>query len=302
MLDELLQKGYGLGSGISLFIAVNICGAFLMAGFSAEHINVGEGKDNFEYEGCIFALLHNVFSKQNKLAGVLSAFSRLNGPNIYRLIVTIGLVFGAVYVQQYRLEIKLSSRKMRGFRQPYPIKLIYASNICLIVYSVVVANIYNFSQITSSFFPGNFLFGIIGKWGKDNNFNKAPTGGFAYYLSPNHGLANALMDPFHTAIYAVFLLFICVQVSKLWIDISGNNAKDVAKQFSDQELSIEGMREESMSKLLNNYIPTAAGLGGAVLAAMCIGGDLVGVCGSGVGVMLAVTICYQYFEEFAREQ
>jgi protein transport protein SEC61 subunit alpha len=62
------------------------------------------------------------------------------------------------------------------------------------------------------------------------------------------------------------------------------------------------MREESMSKLLNNYIPTAAGLGGAVLAGMAVSGDLVGVCGSGVGVMLAVTICYQYFEEFAREQ
>jgi protein transport protein SEC61 subunit alpha len=25
LLDELLQKGYGLGSGISLFIATNIC-------------------------------------------------------------------------------------------------------------------------------------------------------------------------------------------------------------------------------------------------------------------------------------
>lgn len=25
MLDEVLQKGYGLGSGISLFIATNIC-------------------------------------------------------------------------------------------------------------------------------------------------------------------------------------------------------------------------------------------------------------------------------------
>lgn len=24
-LDEMLQKGYGLGSGVSLFIAVNIC-------------------------------------------------------------------------------------------------------------------------------------------------------------------------------------------------------------------------------------------------------------------------------------
>jgi protein transport protein SEC61 subunit alpha len=25
LLDELLQKGYGLGSGISLFMATNIC-------------------------------------------------------------------------------------------------------------------------------------------------------------------------------------------------------------------------------------------------------------------------------------
>ena len=25
LLDDMLQKGYGLGSGVSLFIAVNIC-------------------------------------------------------------------------------------------------------------------------------------------------------------------------------------------------------------------------------------------------------------------------------------
>jgi len=57
-----------------------------------------------------------------------------------------------------------------------------------------------------------------------------------------------------------------------------------------------------MMKVLKLYIPPAAALGGAVLAGMCIAGDIVGVCGSGVGVILAVTICYQYFEEFAREQ
>lgn len=50
------------------------------------------------------------------------------------------------------------------------------------------------------------------------------------------------------------------------------------------------MREESMVKLLNNYIPTAAGLGGVALCVMSIAGDAVGVCGSGIGVMLAVTI------------
>jgi protein transport protein SEC61 subunit alpha len=34
LLDELLQKGYGLGSGISLFIATNICETILWRSFS----------------------------------------------------------------------------------------------------------------------------------------------------------------------------------------------------------------------------------------------------------------------------
>jgi len=34
MLDELLQKGYGLGSGISLFIATNICETIMWKSFS----------------------------------------------------------------------------------------------------------------------------------------------------------------------------------------------------------------------------------------------------------------------------
>jgi protein transport protein SEC61 subunit alpha len=32
-LDELLQKGYGLGSGISLFIATNICESIIWKAF-----------------------------------------------------------------------------------------------------------------------------------------------------------------------------------------------------------------------------------------------------------------------------
>lgn len=210
MLDELLAKGYGLGSGVSLFIATNICSSFLLAGFSSQHINAGEGKDNFEYEGAIFCLLHNIFTKKDKVAGVISALTRFDGPNVYRLLVTIALMLGAVWVQQYRVEIKLSSRKMRGFRQPYPIKLIYASNICLLVYCMIVGNVYIISQITCSYFPNNFIFGLIGKWGSDNDFNKRPTGGLAYYVTPNSGIITALMDPIGTVFYAALLIWISV--------------------------------------------------------------------------------------------
>ena len=43
--------------------------------------------------------------------------------------------------------MSLSSRKMRGFRQPYPIKLFYTSNIPIILQSAFVSNIYFFTQI-----------------------------------------------------------------------------------------------------------------------------------------------------------
>ncbi len=41
ILDELLQKGYGLGSGISVFIATNICESIIWRAFSPTTINTG---------------------------------------------------------------------------------------------------------------------------------------------------------------------------------------------------------------------------------------------------------------------
>ena len=42
LLDELLQKGYGLGSGISLFIATNVCETIVWKSFSPSTINTGQ--------------------------------------------------------------------------------------------------------------------------------------------------------------------------------------------------------------------------------------------------------------------
>ena len=44
LLDELLQKGYGLGSGISLFIATNICENIVWKAFSPTTYNTGRGE------------------------------------------------------------------------------------------------------------------------------------------------------------------------------------------------------------------------------------------------------------------
>lgn len=71
VLDELLQKGYGLGSGISLFIATNICENIVWKAFSPTTINTGRGT---EFEGALIALFHLLITRTDK---VLARFPRL---------------------------------------------------------------------------------------------------------------------------------------------------------------------------------------------------------------------------------
>lgn len=49
------------------------------------------------------------------------------------------------------------------------------------------------------------------------------------------------------------------------------------------------------------YIPIAAQLGGVLIGAIIVLADFTGAVGSGTGMLLAVTIIYQYYEMFARE-
>lgn len=96
LLDELLQKGYGLGSGISLFIATNICEVILWKSFSPITIRTEQGA---EFEGAIIALFHFLLTKQNKLNALQMAFYRQNAPNISNLLATVIVVLVVIYFQ-----------------------------------------------------------------------------------------------------------------------------------------------------------------------------------------------------------
>merc|ERR1712186_202942 len=87
-----------------------------------------------------------------------------------------------------------------------------------------------------------------------------------------------------------------------WIEVSGSSAKDVAKQLRDQQMVMKGHRDSSLAKELNRYIPTAAAFGGMCIGALTVVADFMGAIGSGTGILLAVTIIYQYFEIFVKEQ
>jgi protein transport protein SEC61 subunit alpha len=192
---------------------------------------------------------------------------------------------------------------VKGYKQPYPIKLFYTSNIPIILQTAFVSNLYFFSQILAKKFRGNFLVNLLGKWQEyDMAGHSAPVGGLAYYISPPRDFVDIIRDPFHTLFYILFVLGSCALFSKIWIGVSGSSARDVAKQLMDQDMIIEGMREESMVRYLNRYIPTAAAFGGMCIGALSIFADFMGAIGSGTGILLAVTIIYQYFEMIAKEK
>ncbi|KAG0229885.1 translocon subunit [Actinomortierella wolfii] len=106
LLDELLQKGYGLGSGISLFIATNVCETILWKALSPTTYNVGNGP---EFEGALIALFHLLFTRSNKTRALKEAFYRQNLPNVMNLLATV-LIFGIViYLQGFRVELPVKS-------------------------------------------------------------------------------------------------------------------------------------------------------------------------------------------------
>ncbi|THU49737.1 hypothetical protein C4D60_Mb06t12690 [Musa balbisiana] len=122
----------------------------------------------------------------------------------------------------------------------------------------------------------------------------------AYVLSGI--LADMAANPFHALFYIVFMLSACALFSKTWIEVSGSSARDVAKQLKEQQMVMPGHRESNLQKELNRYIPTAAAFGGMCIGALTVLADFMGAIGSGTGILLAVTIIYQYFETFEKER
>jgi len=302
LLDELLQKGYGLGSGISLFIATNICETIIWKAFSPTTINTGRGT---EFEGAVIALFHLLATRSDKMRALREAFYRQNLPNVMNLMATV-LVFAIViYFQGFRVDLPIKSARFRGDYRSYPIKLFYTSNIPIILQSALVSNLYIISQMLASRFQGNFFINLLGQWqdvaggGPSRSY---PIGGLCYYMSPPESFAAMYADPLHALLYIVFMLGSCAFFSKTWIEVSGSSAKDVAKQLKEQQMVMRGHRENSMIHELNRYIPTAAACGGLCIGCLSVFADFLGAIGSGTGILLAVTIIYQYFEIFVKEQ
>lgn len=302
LLDELLQNGWGMGSGTSLFIAVNICDTIIWKSVSLTTFNMGRGT---EFEGAIIAFVHLLTTRGDKARALKEALYRPHLPNIMNLLAT-GLVFIVVVVLQ-GFEVRLSTFTKEGHntQQPHAIKLFYTSSMPIILQTALMSNINFFSQILYRRFPSNIFINLLGVWEErdySQNGQMFPVGGLAKYITAPNTFQDMVNDPVHALIYTIFVVGTCAMLSRTWIEISKTTARDVARRLIDEGRYLKQCKtEDEMTRQLNKLIPTAATFGGCCIGLLTLFADFLGAIGSGTGILLAVGMIQQYFEIIKKE-
>jgi preprotein translocase SecY subunit len=298
LLDELVQKGWGLGSGISLFIMAGVAQNILWQTFNP---TPGGGL----FVGGLSLLLSNqpTFTLMDWIFGSGASSASLVG-----FIATIAAFLVIIYLNGIRLELPMSYAGYKGFRSKYPIKLLYVSNLPVIFASALFANVYFFSQLiwsTSNKNNSNFWLNWLGTYGTTgNNTQTQPIGGLAYYVTAPQSLQNVSQDPVRALIYLGILVAFCAVFSLIWLEVGGLGPSKVAQQLMSSGMQIPGYRrsERPIEAILKRYIPVVTVLGGVIVALVAGISDFLGVFGTGTGILLSVGIIYQYYELLMRER
>jgi preprotein translocase SecY subunit len=301
LLDEMLQKGWGIGSGISLFILAGVAQTIMWSSFSP----FGPMDDGKQH-GAFIALGQTILNGE-PLTNAFFRYSTENGaltnlPSMLGFMTTVIVFVIVIYMEGVRVELPISHANYRGFRGKYPIKLLYVSNLPVIFASALFANVYVFAQILQSQFPNNFWINLLGTFGGEEGTTL--TGGLAYYVTSPNGLGEVVADPLRALAFVGVMVTFAIIFSLTWLEVGGLGPSTVAKQLVDSGMQIPGFRRSgrSIEMILKRYIPVVTILGGAIIGLIAAVAGFFGVFGTGMGVLLAVGILYQYYQLLVQEQ
>jgi preprotein translocase subunit SecY len=336
LMDELISK-WGIGSGISLFIAAGVSQSLFQGTLNWQPVHAGVAYDPVGNPpvGAIPMTVY-VFS-QRSLGSLVhgSGFEQLfignqNFPNpLITFFGTIMIFLFVVFAESSRIELPLAHGKVRGARGRYPLRLIYASNIPVILMGALLANVNIFSLLlwqhpTFSKIPYIGKAWWIGAY-EAGSGSLQPVAGGAWYLTTFRGLTDWFLPLFDNDVYggyaaghewwqilikiAIYLtIFIggSIMFAKFWVETTNMGPASVAKQIEKSGMQIPGFRRDPrvLEKVLERYIPTLTVIGGAIVGALAAFADMIGTVGqaSGTGLLLCVGIFMRMYEQIAKEQ
>ncbi len=318
-MDEIVSK-WGIGSGVSLFIVAGVAQALVGGVINwnppslTQPLGAGLAIGGFnDPVGIIFKwqYLFSAFTQSQLLStdGILMLLTR---GDVLALIATVAIFLIVVYVESTRIEIPLSHAAVRGARGKFPVKLIYASVLPMILVRVVQANI----QMI-----GRFAYerGIT-QLGTYNQYGAPQPPGLWFFLNPINswndwipqfasqmypGIAD-WMIVLHLLVDAFILVGGGILFAIFWVETTGMGSTRVAKQIQKSGMQIPGFRrnEQVIEKVVSRYIPKVTVIGGAFIGILTLCASMFGLIGNGggTGMLLAVSIIYQLYEKVASEQ
>ncbi|MGM0770647.1 MAG: preprotein translocase subunit SecY [Halobacteriota archaeon] len=308
-MDEIVSK-WGIGSGVGLFIVAGV----------SQQIVTGLFNWELDTSGLPIGILPKwIYIAQNVgldyiFTGDGMMFLLIRG-GILALVSTVVIFLLVVYVESTRIEIPLAHSAVKGARGRFPVKLIYASVLPMILVRALQANI----QMIGMLLHGRGIT-FLGEYN-----GSTPINGVMYYLSPINSpydwIPSLVRESFtefgapvpelwqiglHVLVDAIFLIIGGIIFALFWIETTGMGAKPTAQKVFNSGMQIPGFRRNvgSIEKVMIRYIPKVTIIGGAFIGGLTLLASLLGTIGGagGTGLLLAVSIVYRLYEDIASEQ
>jgi len=336
-LDGVCSK-WGIGSGVSLFIAAGVAKTILVRTFNPLTQAGGFPTVGEPPAGIIPLFITSL------IEGIPSIFILLP------LVATILVFILTVYIQNVRIELPMAFSMPFGkfAARRWPLKFLYTSNIPVILTAAVIANLQVLGRIVYQ--RGLTFLGTYNDRGQ-------PSSGFMYLISNPSGEVGIIIVTVLASIFALIFILINIRLWKkhivkfsllgavigaitayimissyniatittnsiihsivyvtifvigstifslFWVNTAGMDSKSVAEQFKASSIMIPGFRHDPriVEKVLDKYIPALTILGGAFVGFLAAFADLTSAIGSGTGILLTVMIVYQLYEQITAQ-
>jgi len=279
-LDEVVSK-YGIGSGVGLFIAAGVSQGFFWQLFSPP----GLGR------AVLFQIFENIASGKVIIALTL----------IIPIFFAIAIFAAVTFAEGMHINIPIAMGP-KGFGGRFPVKLMYVSNMPVILASALFANI----QIMSSVITGdNILAMIIKGLSWITQIPRIDSYSILEALLVLGPSQRVFIEILHGVVYIAILVVLCVVFGKFWVELGGQSTESVSNQLQRSGMYIPGFRRDPriIQGVLNRYIPPITILSSVLVGLLAGFADIItGALVSGVGIMLTVGIVYRMYEELAKEQ
>ncbi len=292
IIDYFMRKGYGLSSGVSLFIVVSVSRTIFDGMFSLSQLRVG----GFDwYRGCILAFIQGIFKED---PDILTPLIRPGlTPDFLGFILAI-IVFGmTIFFVSFTIKRPFYQRDQIT-KSSMTAQSLYNYSNSVVITSSFFANISFVSNMMfntwSSFSTGfrSLLVSFFGRWETIEGTNQlAPVSGLAAFTTPPYGVEQITQHPWNTSVYFLFMIVYSILMSRLLVKTSGKENVSILKGTD--------IFNQEKYEVTNFPLALLAGFFMGFLAGFF---NIISPLGTGVGILITTCILKQLLDIISHEK